>query len=144
MGNTFPAYWHRQKEVPPMPWRDSSPMDLKTQFVADYLRQMLSISELSRQYNISRKTAYKWIERYLKEGSAGVTHVPGLFCYLCTWTIPSLAADGAIACFSSSLLPVGLNADRAPQLKASVRRYPFSKDLRMWNFIGIYMSEDVC
>ena len=55
-----------------MPWRDSSPMDLKTQFVADYLRQMLSISELSRQYNISRKTAYKWIERYLKEGSSGL------------------------------------------------------------------------
>ncbi len=55
-----------------MPWRDSSPMDLKTQFVADYLRQILSISELSRQYNISRKTAYKWIERYLKEGSSGL------------------------------------------------------------------------
>ena len=55
-----------------MPWSDSSPMDLKTQFVADYLRQMLSISELSRQYNISRKTAYKWIDRYLKEGGSGL------------------------------------------------------------------------
>ena len=55
-----------------MPWSDSSPMDLKTQFVADYLRQMLSISELSRQYNISRKTAYKWIDRYLEEGGAGL------------------------------------------------------------------------
>ena len=55
-----------------MPWRDSSPMDLKTQFVADYLRQMLSISELSRQYNVSRKTAYKWIDRYLKEGGSGL------------------------------------------------------------------------
>jgi len=33
---------------------------------------MLSISELSRQYNISRKTAYKWIERYLEEGSPGL------------------------------------------------------------------------
>ncbi len=55
-----------------MPWRDSSPMDLKTQFVADYLRQMFSVSELSRQYNISRKTAYKWIDRYLEEGSSGL------------------------------------------------------------------------
>lgn len=55
-----------------MPWRDSSPMDLKTQFVADYLRQMLSISELCRQYNISRKTAYKWIDRYLSQGSSGL------------------------------------------------------------------------
>ena len=47
-------------------------MDLKTQFVADYLRQMLSISELSHQYNISRKTAYKWIDRYLEDGATGL------------------------------------------------------------------------
>jgi len=32
----------------------------------------------------------------------------------------SLAADGAIACFSSNLVPFSLNGDRAPQLKASV------------------------
>ena len=55
-----------------MPWRDSSAMDLKTQFVADYLRQILSVSELSRQYNISRKTAYKWIDRYTEGGSSGL------------------------------------------------------------------------
>jgi hypothetical protein len=30
----------------------------------------------------------------------------------------SLAADGAIACFSNSFVSSGLNADRAPQLKA--------------------------
>jgi hypothetical protein len=32
----------------------------------------------------------------------------------------SLAADGAIACFSSNPVPFSLDADRAPQLKASV------------------------
>jgi hypothetical protein len=32
----------------------------------------------------------------------------------------SLAADGAIAFFSSNLFPLSLNADRAPQLKVSV------------------------
>jgi hypothetical protein len=35
----------------------------------------------------------------------------------------SLAADGAIACLSSSLIPSALNAGGAPQLKASVRRF---------------------
>jgi len=35
----------------------------------------------------------------------------------------SLAADGAIACFSSSLIPFSLNADRAPQ---QGRRYASS------------------
>ena len=59
-----------------MPWRDLSPMDLKTQFIADYLRQTLSVSELCRHYNISRKTAYKWIGRYLDEGVSGLAHRP--------------------------------------------------------------------
>jgi putative transposase len=55
-----------------MPWRDSSPMNLKTQFIADYLRQTLSISELCRNYHISRKTGYKWIDRYLMHGPQGL------------------------------------------------------------------------
>jgi hypothetical protein len=37
----------------------------------------------------------------------------------------ALQADGAIACFSSCLFPFGLNADRAPQLKASVGAHVF-------------------
>ena len=36
-----------------------------------------------------------------------------------------LAADGAIACFSSNIFLCGLNADRAPQLKAIVRLLAF-------------------
>lgn len=55
-----------------MPWRDSSPMDLKTQFIADYLRQTLSVAELCHHYNISRKTGYKWIDRYLEDGATGL------------------------------------------------------------------------
>lgn len=55
-----------------MPWRSSSPMDLKTQFIADYLRELNTISELCREYQISRKTAYKWIDRYEADGAAGL------------------------------------------------------------------------
>jgi transposase InsO family protein len=47
-------------------------MDQKTQFIADYLREILSVSELCDLYGISRKTAYKWIDRYLKNGPAGL------------------------------------------------------------------------
>lgn len=52
-----------------MPWRSSSPMDLRTQFIADYLRGVFTISELSCEYQISRKTAYKWIDRYAAAGA---------------------------------------------------------------------------
>jgi transposase InsO family protein len=47
-------------------------MDLRTQFIADYLRGLTTISELCREYQISRKTAYKWIDRYETKGAAGL------------------------------------------------------------------------
>lgn len=55
-----------------MPWTTSSPMDQKTQFIADYLRQTLSVTELCQHYGISRKTAYKWISRYHDAGISGL------------------------------------------------------------------------
>ena len=55
-----------------MPWRNSSPMDQRTQFIADHLRDSLSITELCALYGVSRKTGYKWIDRYLRHGPAGL------------------------------------------------------------------------
>src|SRR5258708_102311 len=46
-------------------------MDQRTQFIADHLRDVLSITELCALYGISRKTGYKWIDRYLRHGPAG-------------------------------------------------------------------------
>src|SRR5258708_5244259 len=47
-------------------------MDQRTQFSADHLRDILSITELCALYGISRKTGYKWIDRYLRHGPAGL------------------------------------------------------------------------
>jgi transposase InsO family protein len=47
-------------------------MDQKTQFIADYLRDHLSVTELCELYGISRKTGYKWIDRYLTHGPQGL------------------------------------------------------------------------
>jgi len=55
-----------------MPWSETSPMDQRTQFIADHLRGVLSTTELCTLYGISRKTAYKWIDRYLRHGPAGL------------------------------------------------------------------------
>lgn len=56
-----------------MPWSQTSPMDQRTQFIADCLRQHFSISELCERYGVSRKTGYKWIDRYLRQGPEGLT-----------------------------------------------------------------------
>ena len=55
-----------------MPWSNLSPMDQKTQFIADFLRHSQSITELCIHYGISRKTAYKWINRYDQRGVSGL------------------------------------------------------------------------
>ena len=55
-----------------MPWSHTSPMDQKTQFIADYLRDRLSVTELCERYGVSRKTGYKWVDRYLTHGPQGL------------------------------------------------------------------------
>ena len=55
-----------------MPWREASPMDQRTQFIADFLRDALSLTELCALYGVARKTGYKWIDRYLRHGPAGL------------------------------------------------------------------------
>lgn len=47
-----------------MPWECRSVETIRREFVAKAIMGEESISELCRQYGISRPTAYKWIERY--------------------------------------------------------------------------------
>jgi transposase-like protein len=60
-----------------MPWREASPMDQRTQFIAAHLRGVLTTTELCALYGISRKTAYKWIDWYLRHGPAGLERARG-------------------------------------------------------------------
>ena len=56
----------------PMPWRETTPMDQRMQFVADARRAHEDMATLCLRYGISRKTGYKWLARYETGG------VPGL------------------------------------------------------------------
>ena len=55
-----------------MPWKDLRPMDERVLFVADYVRELYSFSELCTRYGVSRKTGYKWVDRYRREGVEGL------------------------------------------------------------------------
>jgi transposase InsO family protein len=55
-----------------MPWREMSPMGQRLEFIREYASELFTLSELAAQYGISRKTAYKWLERFDGEGEAGV------------------------------------------------------------------------
>ena len=47
-----------------MPWLETAPMHQRTQFIADYQRAVASVAELCARFGVSRKTGYKWIDRY--------------------------------------------------------------------------------
>jgi hypothetical protein len=47
-------------------------MDQRIAFIADWLRADWTLTELSARYQISRKTAYKWIARYEGDRAGGL------------------------------------------------------------------------
>ena len=55
-----------------MPWIEVKPMDAKILFISDWIRGQYNISELCRRHRISRKTGYKWINRYQEMGVDGL------------------------------------------------------------------------
>ena len=62
-----------------MPWKETCAMDERFLMIGDYRKEAMSVAELSRCYGVSRKTAYKWIDRYEAEGFAGLeerSHAP--------------------------------------------------------------------
>jgi len=55
-----------------MSWKVTCVMDEKMRFVLRAKEKECSRAELCRQFGISRKTGYKWIDRYEKEGPPGL------------------------------------------------------------------------
>lgn len=56
-----------------MPWQEVNTVDLRTEFVALAEAGGLSFAELCRRFSISRKTGYKWLGRFAREGPPGLT-----------------------------------------------------------------------
>lgn len=56
-----------------MGWKGVTVMDQKMQFILEYRDGFFPFSELCSQFGISRKTGYKWVERYNEEGPQGLT-----------------------------------------------------------------------
>lgn len=51
-------------------------MDEKIRFMSDYLNGVFTFTDLCERYGISRKTGYKWVDRYIEEGAAGLEDRP--------------------------------------------------------------------
>lgn len=55
-----------------MPWPEISIVQQRHEFVLRALEPNANISELAREYGISRKTAYKWVRRFRERGILGL------------------------------------------------------------------------
>ena len=55
-----------------MPWQECSTMSLRQEFLALAQNEGVNFSELCRRFGVSRKTGYKWRQRYREKGSAGL------------------------------------------------------------------------
>ena len=55
-----------------MPWKESTKMSQKEEFIHHVLRSDKPFSTLCAEFNISRKTGYKILKRYKSEGLEGL------------------------------------------------------------------------
>lgn len=56
-----------------MPWEETDVVDQRTEFVLRVLRGAERFGDVCREYGISRKTGYKWKERFIAEGLSGLS-----------------------------------------------------------------------
>ena len=55
-----------------MPWQETCVRDERTHFIVDWKRDEESMAELCRRYSVSRKTGYKWLQRYQQQSWEGL------------------------------------------------------------------------
>lgn len=55
-----------------MPWQELLPVNLRMHFVSDWQTGCWTMTELCADYQVSRKTGYKWLERHDTSGPAGL------------------------------------------------------------------------
>ena len=54
-----------------MPWLETSPMEQRERFIDDHRLDLYTMTELCERYDISRKTGYKWLDRFDEAGVDG-------------------------------------------------------------------------
>jgi putative transposase len=55
-----------------MPWKNTCHEQQRWQFLREWLRRKTPLVRLCRQWSISRKTAYKWMQHFTARGRAGL------------------------------------------------------------------------
>ncbi|MHA3772929.1 integrase core domain-containing protein [Verrucomicrobiota bacterium sgz303538] len=55
-----------------MSWKTTTPQDERREFIEAHRSGDYSVADLARRFGVSRKTAYKWLDRYKEQSWAGL------------------------------------------------------------------------
>jgi len=55
-----------------LPWKETCAMDERLQLVTLFQKGSYTVAELAQWFQVSRKTAYKWVGRFAQEGATGL------------------------------------------------------------------------
>lgn len=58
-----------------MAWKETTKMEQKIEFINEWRSGRITITELCRHFEITRTTAYKWIQRYKEKGLHGLEEI---------------------------------------------------------------------
>ena len=75
-----------------MPWKGVTVSEQRANFLRDYSLKYYSVTELAEMYSVSRKTAYKWMDRYEELGRSGLEDLSRRP-HSCPWQTPEFIAE---------------------------------------------------
>jgi transposase-like protein len=52
-----------------MPWKVTAPMQERIKFIEEWLTKRHTMVDLCRKYGVTRKTGYKWVQRFKDGGT---------------------------------------------------------------------------
>lgn len=95
-----------------MPWDETTRMSQRFRFISDLESGGYTMTELCERYGISRKTGYKWAERFVKAGPGGLED----------------------RSHTAKSFPHQVSSEKAGQIVELRRRFPFwgPRKLRAW------------
>ena len=70
---TFALVARLRDELITMPWKETTMINERTEFALSSLQAGVNFTQLCARYGISRRTGYKWKQRYLADGASAMT-----------------------------------------------------------------------
>src|SRR5216684_1789643 len=79
-----------------MPWKESRIVDQRLQFLSSYQKEEMSVSDLCREFGVSRPTGYRWINRYKEVGPEGLLDLSSKP-HSCSHATPEITENAILA-----------------------------------------------